>query len=55
VNPDSPAADAGADISGNTLDYFNRARPNGNAPDIGALEFGSIQTECMPRFPSGSL
>lgn len=52
VNADSPAVDAGADIVGNTLDYFNRERPSGIAPDIGAMEFGSAQTECIPRFPA---
>ena len=52
VNADSPAVDAGVDIVGNTLDYFNRERPNGIAPDIGAMEFGSAQTECIPRFPA---
>ena len=51
VNPNSPAVDAGADIAGNMLDFFNRTRPNGSAPDIGALEFGSAQIECIPRFP----
>ena len=51
VDPDSPAVDAGASISFNTLDYFNRTRPSGSAPDIGALEFGSSQVECVPRFP----
>jgi hypothetical protein len=50
VKAGSPAVDAGADIAGNTLDFFNRARPNGSAPDIGALEFGSYQTKCIPRF-----
>jgi hypothetical protein len=55
VNPNSPAVNAGAVIAGNTLDYFNRARPNGNAPDIGALEFGSAQTKCIPRFPAASI
>jgi hypothetical protein len=52
VNVDSPAVDAGADIAGNTLDYFNRVRPKGSAPDIGAMEFGSCQAECLPRFPA---
>jgi hypothetical protein len=51
VNADSPAVDAGADIAGNTLDYFNRARPEGSAPDIGAMEFGAAQTECIPPSP----
>lgn len=50
VKAGSPAVDAGTDIAGNTLDFFNRARPNGSAPDIGALEFGSYQTKCIPRF-----
>jgi hypothetical protein len=50
VKAGSPAVDAGASIAGNTLDYFNRARPNGGALDIGALEFGSYQTKCIPRF-----
>ncbi len=54
VDPDSPAVDAGADIAGNTLDFFNRERPKGNAPDIGALEFDSDQIECIPRFPAVS-
>jgi hypothetical protein len=48
------AVDAGADIAGNALDFFNRMRPNGSAPDIGALEFGSTQSECIPRFPAVS-
>ncbi len=55
VNPDSPAVDAGADIAGNTMDYFNRPRPMGSAADIGALEFGSGQAECIPRFPAISI
>jgi len=55
VNSDSPAVDAGAYIAENTLDYFNRERPNGNASDIGAMEFSSTQVECMPRFPAPSL
>jgi hypothetical protein len=54
VEAGSPAVDAGADISGNALDYFNRLRPFGNAPDIGAMEFGSAQIECIPRFPAVS-
>lgn len=51
VKADSLAVDAGASVSGNGLDYFNRQRPVGNAPDIGAMEFGSGQAECIPRFP----
>jgi hypothetical protein len=54
VDANSPAVDAGADMADNTLDYFNRARPNGTAPDIGALEFGSDQVVCIPRFPAVS-
>jgi hypothetical protein len=50
VKAGSPAVDAGADIAGNKLDFFNRARPNGSAPDIGALEYGAYQTQCIPRF-----
>jgi hypothetical protein len=50
VDPASRAVDAGAGITNNALDYFNRARPAGNAPDIGAMEFGASQTECIPRF-----
>jgi hypothetical protein len=50
VQADSPAVDAGAAIAGNTLDFYNRLRPVGSAPDIGALEFGSYQTKCIPRF-----
>ena len=50
VKAGSPAVDAGATIAGNTLDFFNRPRPQGSAPDIGALEFGSYQTKCIPRF-----
>jgi hypothetical protein len=52
ANANSPAVDAGAEITGNDMDYFNRARPVGNAPDIGAMEFGASQTECIPRFPA---
>jgi hypothetical protein len=55
VNSDSPAVDAGTYMAGNTLDYFNRAHPDGSAPDIGAMEFGSTQTECLPRFPAPSV
>jgi hypothetical protein len=51
VKAGSPAVNAGADIANNALDYFNRVRPNGRAPDIGAMEFGSAQIECIPRFP----
>jgi hypothetical protein len=54
VKAGSPAVNTGADIAGNTLDFFNRARPLGNAPDIGALEFGSYQAKCLPRFPTAS-
>jgi hypothetical protein len=54
MKADSPAVDAGADIADNTLDYFNRTRSSGSAPDIGALEFGSSQIECIPRFPNPS-
>jgi hypothetical protein len=43
--------DAGIDIAGNTLDYFNRARPTGRAPDIGAMEFGASQIQCIPPAP----
>jgi hypothetical protein len=52
VKADSPAVNAGAGIANNALDYFNRVRPNGGAPDIGAVEFGSAQVECVPRFPA---
>jgi hypothetical protein len=52
VKADSPAVDAGADIADNMLDYFNRERPHGSAPDIGAMEFDSPQVECIPRFPA---
>ncbi|MGD9212332.1 MAG: choice-of-anchor Q domain-containing protein, partial [Desulfobacteraceae bacterium] len=48
VDPNSPAIDAGADISDNGLDYFNRARSEGEGPDIGALEHGASQAECIP-------
>jgi hypothetical protein len=54
VNVKSPAVDTGADMAGNALDYFNRVRPIGSAPDIGAMEFGSSQAECIPRFPTAS-
>jgi hypothetical protein len=52
VDPDSPAVDAGVDIAVNPLDFFNRLRPYGSKQDIGALEFGSTQAECIPRFPA---
>jgi hypothetical protein len=55
VKANSPAVNAGTDLAGNTLDYFNRARPNVRDPDIGAMEFGSIQVECIPRFPAASM
>jgi len=55
VDPNSPAVNAGAYIAGNTLDYFNRTRPAGDAPDIGALEYGSSQAECLPRFPVAAI
>jgi hypothetical protein len=55
VTAESPAVDAGSDIAGNTLDFFNRTRPIGSAPDIGALEFDSAQVECIPRFPAVSI
>ncbi len=51
VDPLSPVVDAGAVITDNMLDFFNRTRSVGSAPDIGALEFGSMQEECIPRFP----
>jgi hypothetical protein len=52
VDPLSPAVDAGAYIAGNTLDFFNRTRPVGSSSDIGALELGAAQEECIPRFPT---
>jgi hypothetical protein len=55
VDPESPAVDTGAYRADNTLDYFNRSRPTGSAADIGALEFGSGQAECIPRFPAISI
>ena len=55
ADPASPAVDAGIEKADNTLDFFNRARPVGSAPDIGALEFGSNQIECIPRFPALSM
>jgi hypothetical protein len=55
VKANSMAVDAGAQIDDNTLDFFNRTRPRGSAPDIGALEFGSTQVECVPRFPAPTI
>lgn len=55
LKPYSPAIDAGLEIPGNALDFFNRVRPIGRAPDIGAMEFGSGQTECLPRFLDSSI
>ena len=55
VTAESPAVNAGSDIAGNTLDFFNRTRPIGSTPDIGALEFDSAQAECIPRFPADSI
>ncbi len=52
VDPLSPAVNAGAYMAGNTLDFFNRTRPVGSSPDIGALELGAAQEECIPRFPT---
>jgi hypothetical protein len=50
VKASSPAVDTGAYVSGSQLDYFNRERVIGRATDIGAMEFGSRQTQCIPRF-----
>jgi hypothetical protein len=55
VKPNSPAVDGGAYIDGDTMDFFNRGRLSGRAPDVGALEFGSTQMECIPRFPAPSV
>jgi hypothetical protein len=55
TNAGSPAVNTGIDIAGNTLDFFNRTRPIGSAPDIGALEFGATQAGCIPRFPAASI
>jgi hypothetical protein len=55
VKANSMAVDAGALVEDNTLDFFNRPRSRGRAPDIGALEFGSTQTDCIPRFPAPSI
>ena len=52
VQASSPVVDAGVDVAGNALDFFNRTRPIGKAPDIGALEFGASQAQCLPRFPA---
>ena len=54
INASSPAVDAGIDVAGNMLDFFNRGRPFGSAPDIGAMEFGAAALECLPRFPVAS-
>jgi hypothetical protein len=35
----SPAVDAGIMLLDNGLDFFDRSRPNGNGPDIGAFEY----------------
>jgi hypothetical protein len=55
VRADSPAVNAGAFVADNALDYFNRMRTDDTAPDIGAMEFGSSQVECIPRFPAPSM
>jgi hypothetical protein len=55
VKPNSRAVDSGAEIADNTLDFFNRSRFRGAAPDIGALESSSVQVECIPRFPAPSI
>jgi hypothetical protein len=39
TNAGSPAVDAGIMILDNELDFFDRSRPNGNGPDIGAFEY----------------
>jgi hypothetical protein len=51
VRTDSPAVDAGAYIAADTLDFYNRERYMGSATDLGAMEFGATQMECIPRFP----
>jgi hypothetical protein len=55
VKRNSLAVDGGTYVADDTLDFFNRARISGSAPDIGALEFDSIQMECIPRFPAPSV
>jgi hypothetical protein len=54
VQANSPAVDAGTYIAGDMLDFFNRDRYMGRAPDIGAMEFGATQVECIPRFLAAS-
>jgi hypothetical protein len=39
IDVGSPAVDAGIMILDNGLDFFDRSRPKGNGPDIGAFEF----------------
>lgn len=48
VSANPKVVDVGADIDGNTLDYFNRTRPAGSAPDLGAMEYGAKQAACLP-------
>ena len=49
VNPNSPAVNAGTDISEGGLDYLNRVRIVVGGTDIGAFEHGATQIECIPR------
>jgi len=48
VTANPKVVDVGAAIDGNNLDYFNRTRPTGSAPDIGAMEYGAKQAACLP-------
>lgn len=48
VDPQSDAVDTGLLISDSPLDYFNRSRTVGRSTDIGALEHGASQEQCLP-------
>jgi len=45
LQPDSPAIDAGIDV-GLSEDFNGNPVPQGNAPDIGAYEYGSLSLRC---------
>jgi parallel beta-helix repeat protein len=44
----SPAIDAGTSLPVVTIDFAGHVRPQGGAPDIGAYEYGQVQTPSPP-------
>jgi hypothetical protein len=53
LKSNSPVVDAGAVIPGYELDFLDRARPNGNGPDIGAFEYYADKSHINKDKPGG--